>query len=151
MSEKRGQDNMTMKQRCVYMVMVGGILLFAGVAVQAQLGSGSSPIGQGGPAITVPGTGGGTTQEGAGRTGAGTRQQDAESSGTMGLEGAIITQPKPGEEAPGSGRLLDRSTIDSGAHGGSGSGSGSGNTGSSGGTGSGSPGGMGSSGAEGVR
>jgi hypothetical protein len=147
MREKRGQDNMTMKQRCAYMVMVGGILLFEGVALQAQLGSGSSPIGQGGPAITVPG--GGAMQEGTGRSGAGTRQQDAESSGKMGSEAAIIMQPKPSEEAPGSGRPPDRSTINPGGNGGSGSGSGSGSIGSSGGTGSGSSGGMGSSGAGG--
>lgn len=128
-----------MKQRCAYMVMVGGILLFEGVALQAQLGSGSSPIGQGGPAITVPG--GGAMQEGTGRSGAGTRQQDAESSGKIGSEGAIIMQPKPGEEAPGSGRLPDRSTINPGGNGGSGSGSGSGSKGSSGGMGSSSAGG----------
>lgn len=134
----KGQYNMKTNLPCAYMVMVGCTLLLSAVPVPAQIGSGSATMGQGSLDITAPGTDGDAPQGETGSTGEGVRQQDAESSGKMGSEGAIIVQPKPGEdEAPGSRRPPDRSTMDPGPESDTGSMGSSGGTGSSGGMGSG--------------
>ena len=94
---------MKIKRTSTCLLMVSGMLLFIGGALQAQVGGGSSlggsggAVGQGSPDITRPGTGGDATRGGAGtpQGSSGSMKPGHESSGTMGSEGAII-KPGPG-------------------------------------------------------
>ena len=124
---------MRIRQMCAYMLMAGGILLFAGGASQAeQSKSGTKPD-------STMGSGSGSGSPGGS---SGTMKQGHESSGNMGVEPQGRTgEPKVGGEATlgGSGQIPDSSKVPGkGSSGGSGTGSGtgSGSMGSSGGTGS---------------
>lgn len=116
---------MTIWNLCLSLVIGGCMLAFAEGEVQAQVGSGSGSggaVGQGGPDITRPETGGRAPEDGTRSPDrSGGTLEPGQDSGKMKPEGAIIMKPKPGEkEAPGSGRPPDRSTL----HPGTGSGSG---------------------------
>lgn len=146
---------MTIRQKCIYMCIASGILLFTGGAVQAQVGSGSGSggaIGQGGPEITKPGTGQSVTPGGSGPipefnqstpgapdSGTGSRPGSGSTS-SPGSTGQLGGTGAPGKGLPGG------TGTPGGGMGSSGTGS-SGGMGSTGGTGSGS--GMGSSGGAG--
>lgn len=136
----KGGFGMRIRQTCAYMMIVGGMLLFSGGAVQAGQSSSGTPSGG------TMGSGSGTGSGSAGGSSGSMRsdqKQGHESSGKMGVEPYGQTDtPKTGGESTlgGSGRIPDSSqtTPGKGSSGGSGSGmgSGSGSMGSSGGTGS---------------
>ncbi len=146
---------MRIRQTCAYMLMTGGILLFAGGAAQAdQSKSGSKSGTQSGSTMgSGSGSGSGTTGESSG-----TMKQGHESSGKMGKDSSVITEDNPGGIVTrgGRGEMNAPSKVDplkkdqrddltkSGPGGVAGSQGSSGNTGSSGSMGS--SGGTGSSG-----
>lgn len=151
---REGAHNMKIRHMWTYLVMAGGILLSTGVAVQAQLGGGSSAgspggdtIGQGRSEIPRPGTSGEATQGGAGNSGGAmnqNRHHDRTPSGPMDQGRPESARPGLGGNAPLGGRGADSSGGNPRIPG-DGSNTGSGSMGIPGG--SGSSGGMGSGGA----
>ena len=81
---------MSIRRVCAYMLMVGGMLLFAGGASQAdQSKSGTQKSGT--PSGSTMGSGSGSSGGSSG-----TMKQGHESSGKMGHDSSVITEDNPG-------------------------------------------------------